>query len=131
MKITEKSKNIIIDITAILVTAIIVIGMCIYCEHAKSKQFELGKKQGYSDGYKKGVSDSYKKVTTQIKTTKSTESTKKETAAEVVYITEKGTKYHKKGCAYLKTTQIEIDKYEAIGEGYTPCSRCFKDGDNQ
>ncbi|MBQ7129188.1 MAG: hypothetical protein IJO19_04300 [Clostridia bacterium] len=42
----------------------------------------------------------------------------------VVYITEKGTKYHKKGCSYLRKSCIEANLDEAVADGYTPCSRC-------
>lgn len=44
---------------------------------------------------------------------------------EVVYITAKGKKYHKKGCSYLRITCFEVNKTEAIDDGYTPCSRCL------
>jgi hypothetical protein len=43
---------------------------------------------------------------------------------EIVYITESGTKYHKKGCKYLSKSQIPISKKEAIAKGYTACSVC-------
>lgn len=43
---------------------------------------------------------------------------------EVVYITKSGKKYHRAGCKYLKSSQIKINKKEAIKKGYTPCSIC-------
>lgn len=41
-----------------------------------------------------------------------------------VYITEHGKKYHKTTCRYLTDSKIAIDIYEAIAEGYEPCSVC-------
>ena len=41
-----------------------------------------------------------------------------------VYITEHGKKYHKTTCRYLTDSKIAIDIYEAIAEGYEPCSIC-------
>lgn len=41
-----------------------------------------------------------------------------------VYITEHGEKYHKATCRYLADSKIAIDIYEAITEGYEPCSIC-------
>lgn len=52
------------------------------------------------------------------------EITTKNKNSYTVYITDTGTKYHKKSCSYLRKTCIKIDRNEAIGEGYRPCSRC-------
>ena len=41
-----------------------------------------------------------------------------------VYITNSGSKYHRAGCRYLKSSQIEISKSDAISRGYTACSVC-------
>lgn len=41
----------------------------------------------------------------------------------IVYITTTGSKYHLKGCSYLKSS-ITISKDDAISKGYTACSRC-------
>ncbi|MHC4661778.1 MAG: hypothetical protein ACYS8W_08820 [Planctomycetota bacterium] len=43
---------------------------------------------------------------------------------EKVYITERGEKYHKKGCRYLKKGSTTISKEEAIRRGYKPCKIC-------
>ena len=43
---------------------------------------------------------------------------------ETVYITKTGSKYHRAGCRYLSQSAIQIDKSEAIRQGYTPCSVC-------
>lgn len=42
----------------------------------------------------------------------------------VVYITETGTKYHKKSCSYLSKSKIETTLEKAQKDGYTRCSRC-------
>lgn len=43
---------------------------------------------------------------------------------EYVYVTEKGSKYHKKGCQYVKDNRKAILMEEAKEEGYEPCSVC-------
>lgn len=45
-------------------------------------------------------------------------------SAQTVYITKSGTKYHKSGCNYLKSSKYPITLEEAIDRGYTPCSVC-------
>ena len=49
--------------------------------------------------------------------------------AEDVYISGKGSKYHKEDCRLLKNKdQVQtLDKTDAIAQGYTPCKRCFKE----
>ena len=46
-----------------------------------------------------------------------------ETAVEVVYVTKTGSKYHRKGCRYLKDSCQEISMEKARRE-YEPCSVC-------
>ena len=46
------------------------------------------------------------------------------TASVIVYITNSGSKYHAKGCSYLKNEITELELDEALAKGYTPCSRC-------
>ena len=41
-----------------------------------------------------------------------------------VYITETGSKYHIKGCRYLKNSMIKIKLTNAKKQGYDPCSVC-------
>lgn len=49
-------------------------------------------------------------------------------AAESVYITENGTKYHKAECRFVRNKDaLKLDKSEAIEQGYTPCARCFQE----
>lgn len=43
---------------------------------------------------------------------------------QTVYITKSGTKYHRSGCGYLKSSKFSITLEEAIDRGYTPCSVC-------
>lgn len=40
-----------------------------------------------------------------------------------VYVTATGSKYHRAGCSYLKSSRA-ISLSDAIAAGYTPCSRC-------
>jgi len=42
----------------------------------------------------------------------------------IVYKTESGTKYHREGCIYLKTSKIPVTLKKAKEQGLTPCSRC-------
>lgn len=49
-------------------------------------------------------------------------------AAENVYITDNGTKYHKVDCRFVRNKDaLKLSKDEAIGQGYTPCARCYKE----
>ena len=41
-----------------------------------------------------------------------------------VYRTNTGTKYHREGCRYLKTSCTEISLDQAISMGLTPCKVC-------
>lgn len=41
-----------------------------------------------------------------------------------VYITNTGSKYHSKGCQYLRQSCIPIGNIDAEEQGYSPCSRC-------
>lgn len=60
----------------------------------------------------------------QIKNSNSTSNNSyNDNSSETVYITNTGSKYHRSGCSYLKSS-IKINKSEAIKRGYTPCSRC-------
>lgn len=45
--------------------------------------------------------------------------------SDIVYFTDTGTKYHRAGCSYLRSSSHKILLDEAVEEGYTPCSRCF------
>jgi hypothetical protein len=42
----------------------------------------------------------------------------------IVYVTRTGAKYHLDGCQYLRRSQYEMSKREAVNQGYTACSRC-------
>ena len=42
----------------------------------------------------------------------------------VVYVTQTGKKYHRKGCAHLRKSSIPMRLSEAKRRGYTPCSHC-------
>lgn len=44
---------------------------------------------------------------------------------DIVYVTKSGSKYHKKGCPYLKSSSIMMSLGQAVMEGKKPCSRCF------
>ena len=46
-----------------------------------------------------------------------------------VFITQRGSKYHKEICRLIKNRDniTKIDEKEAIEEDYGPCKRCFKE----
>lgn len=45
-------------------------------------------------------------------------------AAEIVFITKTGEKYHREDCQYLRQSKIEISLEAALKNGYEPCSVC-------
>lgn len=46
------------------------------------------------------------------------------TTSYTVYVTDTGSKYHRAGCSYLRSSSHPIDINKAIQSGYSPCSRC-------
>lgn len=47
-----------------------------------------------------------------------------EDAEIIVYVTEYGSKYHRKSCGSLWNSCYEITLNKAIANGYTPCKKC-------
>lgn len=47
------------------------------------------------------------------------------TGGGVVYIAEKGKKFHTYSCHYVKNSRIEIDRNTAISKEYEPCKVCM------
>lgn len=45
-------------------------------------------------------------------------------AAETVYITPKGKKYHRESCRTIKNSSTPISLNDAIARGYTSCKVC-------
>lgn len=43
---------------------------------------------------------------------------------QTVYVTKTGDKYHADDCQFLSKSKIEIEKDDAIAQGYTACIRC-------
>jgi competence protein ComEC len=43
---------------------------------------------------------------------------------QTVFITRTGSKYHRSGCRYLRSSQIPISLKDAKARGYTPCEVC-------
>ncbi|MBL7196861.1 MAG: hypothetical protein ISS47_02035 [Candidatus Omnitrophica bacterium] len=51
---------------------------------------------------------------------------------EAVYATERGKKYHKEDCRFLKNRDtIELSLEEATDKGLTPCGWCFKEEERE
>ena len=49
--------------------------------------------------------------------------------ADEVYVTDKGSKYHKVSCRLIRNKDAAktMDKDEAIASGHEPCKVCFKE----
>jgi len=43
-----------------------------------------------------------------------------------VYVTHRGSKYHRDGCRYLGTPRTALTKAQAAAKGYTPCKACMQ-----
>lgn len=43
---------------------------------------------------------------------------------QTVYVTRTGSKYHRAGCQYLRSSSRSLDLNEALSAGYSGCSRC-------
>lgn len=46
--------------------------------------------------------------------------------SDKVYVTSKGSKYHRKSCSYLKKGKTKVTYSYAKANGYSECSRCFE-----
>lgn len=75
--------------------------------------------QGYSDGYQAASSSSGSAQSSSGKSSPDSS----QSQAYTVYVTATGSKYHRAGCSYLKSSRA-ISLSDAIAAGYTPCSRC-------
>lgn len=49
--------------------------------------------------------------------------------AEDVFVTARGSKYHKEICRLIKDKEgvTKLDKKEAVENEYSPCKRCYKE----
>lgn len=47
-----------------------------------------------------------------------------DTIGATVYITNTGSKYHRDGCRYLRSSQIAISESNALSQGFDPCKVC-------
>ena len=97
---------------------------------------ESGKEAGYNNGYVIGYSQAKKdsvqpgsKLTEQQKAIadqyRPSEADLAKKQNVMVYITVSGSKYHKNGCQYLRSSKIAINKNTAIARGYSACSVCW------
>ena len=89
--------------------------------------YQEGLEQGTSSGYSRGYKDGYNKASFESRSASSSVSNtvpNKSTATSWVYITNTGTKYHKAGCSYLKSSK-QVSLSDAKAWGYEPCSRCY------
>lgn len=83
------------------------------------------KKVSHSSG-----SSSYRATGRSTKSTgsssKATKKSKKSSSSssQYVYITKTGSKYHQKGCRYLRSSMIKVKLVTAKAKGLTPCSVC-------
>ena len=89
---------------------------------------EAGRNAGYQGGYSDGWSEGYDAglSTTQTYREASVSPnyyTSSPSDSYTVYVTNTGSKYHRAGCSYLKSSNA-ISLSDAIARGCTPCSRC-------
>lgn len=82
--------------------------------------YDEGKHDGWRDGYNSGLQNG---LSSSSSSSSYTPPDTTPTTSDVVYVTRTGSKYHKAGCFYLKSS-YEMSRSEAIAAGYTPCSRC-------
>lgn len=91
---------------------------------------ELGTESGYKNGYEAGYNDglndakSLYRLQTSSQQSSSVSKSSSSSSASYVYVTDTGSKYHKAGCSYLKSSN-KITLSDAKNWGYTPCSRCY------
>lgn len=45
-------------------------------------------------------------------------------AADIVYVTSSGQKFHRDGCQSLRKSKIQMTREDAIAKGYEPCKIC-------
>lgn len=49
-------------------------------------------------------------------------------AAQDVYVTKSGKKYHKTDCSFVQDRKpVKISKKDALAKGLAPCPKCFKE----
>lgn len=87
------------------------------------KGYAAGTDDGYKDGWQKGYESGTRRSNSVANMPKYTPPDTSTTTSDVVYVTRSGSKYHKAGCSYLKSS-YEMSRSEAIAAGYEPCSRC-------
>ena len=94
---------------------------------------EDGTESGYNKGYKAGFKDgenrakdyyAARELAKELWPNASKASSSSSSSATWVYVTDTGSKYHKSGCSYLKSSN-KIELSEALSLGYDACSRCY------
>ena len=94
---------------------------------------EEGTESGYNKGYKAGFKDgensakdyyAARELAKELWPNASKASSSSSSSATWVYVTDTGSKYHKSGCSYLKSSN-KIELSEALSLGYDACSRCY------
>lgn len=83
--------------------------------------YDAGARDGYSSGKDIGYSAGYSAGRASV--SGSQPPSDPSDASDIVYVTSSGTKYHRSGCSYLKSSR-PLSRSDAIAAGYGPCSRC-------
>lgn len=89
--------------------------------------FSVAKKQGDSraeNKYKQGYEDGLSAAKTPQKPNFLDDSPSQEVSV-TVYVTNKGSKYHRSWCGYLHSSSRAVSLTWATSNGYTACSRCW------
>lgn len=82
----------------------------------KTAGYNSGYTKGYNTGYSNGYNAGYEDAQPSYSYTPYVDYT--------VYITATGSKYHRWGCQYLRSSCYSISLTDAIASGYTACSVC-------
>lgn len=107
-----------------IITFIVVIFLLVIGSFSSSDENKVNNTRDY---YTYSTSDESSKNTSYSDTTRqnySTYNNYEDEDSQTVYITDTGSKYHRSGCQYLRSSRHAISKSNAISRGYGACSRC-------
>lgn len=97
--------------------------VCLISAFAVSDKLKSSYDSGYSTGYSTGVEEQTQIAEAAATSAKDSGSSSTNKSV-IVFVTDSGTKYHRRGCSYLKSKHA-MSLSDAIAAGYTPCSRCW------
>lgn len=128
----KKQKRRFLITTVILSVVIVALAVFVYIngsmlyKEGVNNGFYLGREQGYADGNESGYAEGYEIGFQDGEEQGYDAGIIKNRAAQFVYITPTGDKYHTMRCQYVNTDNrtIKLTLDQAVDAGYTPCSEC-------